>query len=300
MFDPIHDSIHRAVMCQEVIRTLRPEPGKIIVDCTVGGAGHAQEILKAIIPGGKLVGIDRDQKALAIARQRLEQFKESCILIHDDFRNLTKILEGLNIERVGGAVFDLGLSSHQLEKAERGFSIKLDGPLDMRMDERGKISAFDLVNYLTEKEISKLLEDFGQERWHSRIAARIVRERKTKPIATTAQLANIILDAIPYRGRGKIHPATRTFQALRIAVNRELEAMEIGIPQAIKLLGSGGRICVISFHSLEDRIVKWEFRKFASSGTVNILTKKPLKPSQEEVMENPRARSAKLRVAEKV
>lgn len=293
--------LHEPVLIGEVIRFLNPEPGKIIVDATIGGAGHAKEILHRITPGGFLVGIDRDSESLKIAYERLKLQKGLFELRHGNFRDLKQVLADLNIKEVDGILMDLGISSIQLEKAERGFSIKSDGPLDMRMDREKGITARDIINGFTEGEISDLIKEFGEERFHRRIARGILAARKKKNINTTGELTEIILRSLPYRkGREKIHPATRTFQALRIKVNEELTVLEealLGLPGVIK---KGGRICVISFHSLEDRIVKNALREFKAKGTFRILTKKPVVAGETEVLKNPRARSSKLRAAERI
>lgn len=292
---------HTPVMLEQTLEYLNLSPGEIIVDMTIGTGGHAQAILERIMPKGKLIGIDRDQESLALASERLRQMGEACEFVYGNFIDIDNILGRLNIKKIDGVLFDLGLSSFQLEDSHRGFSFQYEGPLDMRLDRNSYISAYDLVNNLTQEEISTLLWNFGQERWHNRIARLLVREREKQPIATTLQLSNIVVKAIPYRHRyHRIHPATRTFQAIRIAVNRELEALEVAIAKSIELLDKTARICVISFHSLEDRIVKLSFRKAASKGEVNIITPKPLTPTQAEIKDNPSSRSAKLRVAERL
>lgn len=293
---------HIAVMCSEVIEYLRPKSGRIILDCTVGGGGHSKAILERISPSGRLIGIDRDEQALNIARERLQEYENLSTLVCDNFRNLDSVLDRLKIAKVNGVLFDLGISSFQFEDNSRGFSIKLNGPLDMRMDRRGQsTTAYKLVNELPQDEIIHILRTFGEERWAKRIALRIIGERERAPIATTAQLAELIVKAMPHsRGYQKIHPATRTFQALRIVVNEELSNLEEGLAKAIDYLTPGARICVLSFHSLEDRIVKHLFRKFSEQGLLNILTRKPIRPTPQEVEANARSRSAKLRVGEGV
>jgi 16S rRNA (cytosine1402-N4)-methyltransferase len=288
---------HIPVMCKEVIENLRLKSGNTVVDCTIGCGGYAQAILKEIGPKGKLIGLDRDRQALAIAEDRLTRFS-NCVFIQDNFRNINQIFEKLEITRVDGMVFDLGVSSLQLETAERGFSMRLDAPLDMRMDRNLRLSAFDLVNFLPEVSLSEILKKYGQERWHNRIARAIVKERKNSMIVSTKQLADLVKRITPVR-HAKIHPATRTFQALRIAVNDELEALREGLHKVVNYLNPGARICIVSFHSLEDRIVKHQFRTWAQEGKFKIITKKPITPTKEEISQNPRARSAKLRVAEK-
>ncbi len=290
---------HVPVMLNEVLEYLNLAPGKTIVDATLGTAGHGLEIIKRIRPTGRLIGIDRDRQSLSIARERLADFKGSYELVHANFMNLDTVLSGLNIKKVDGIIFDLGVSSFQLEDAQRGFSFQSQGPLDMRLDTDSYISAYDLVNNLNEEEISALLWNFGQERWHNRIAHLLVKERQSHPISTTAELSDIVVRAIPPRYRSyRIHPATRTFQAVRIAVNRELEALSSAIEKAIAFLDKNARICVISFHSLEDRIIKFAFRKAESEHILRIITPKPLVPSETEIENNPPSRSAKLRVGE--
>mgnify|MGYP000604333334 CR=1 FL=1 len=288
-------------MLNEVIEFLNPKQGKIIVDATVGTGGHSQTIVKLISPEGKLIGIDRDYESLAVVKERLKEPADNCELVYGNFKDIDKILEDLKVKTIDGILFDLGVSSFQLENAERGFSFQKEGPLDMRLDRNSYISAYDLVNNLNEEEISALLWNFGQERWHNRIAHRLVAERGKSPIATTSELSKIVVGAIPYRYRHyRIHPATRTFQAIRIAVNRELEILEQALIKAIDFLNKGARICVISFHSLEDRIVKHTFRKEAAKARVRLITPKPLSPSREEIRQNPSSRSSKIRVAERI
>jgi len=287
-------------MIEEVMRYLDPEPGEVIVDCTVGEGGHASRILGAIRPGGRLIGIDQDEEVLARTKEKLKDYDGLYTLLWENFKNLDSILKRLKVTRIDGALFDLGLSSFQLEAPARGFSFQREAPLDMRMDKRRKITAFDLVNHLAQAEMAKILRDFGGERWSNRIARQIVRARKNGPITTTTQLAEIVRRAVPDRNRYKrIHPATRTFQAFRIMVNQELEALETGLSATIGALAEGSRVLVISFHSLEDRIVKNKFKKFAKAGVLEILTKKPIRPRADEVRVNPRCRSAKLRVGRK-
>lgn len=286
---------HIPVLLKGVIEYLDCRPNKIYVDCTVGEGGHAEEILNKTFPEGRLIGIDRDADALKVAEERLRRFANRFVLINDDFENISEILKEQGIERVDGILFDLGVSSLQLEDAGRGFSFLTDAPLDMRMDRREKVKASDLINTLSEDELRELIYRYGEERWAKRIAAAIVRERRKKPIERTSQLVEVITRAVPapYRYR-RIHPATRTFQTLRIAVNRELEVLPRALQEASGHLNVGGRLCVISFHSLEDRIVKNTLKSLP----LRVLTKKPVTPSEEEITINPRARSAKLRAAE--
>lgn len=295
------EKFHIPVMLGEVVDYLNLGPGKVIVDATIGTGGHSKEILKRIMPGGRLIGIDRDEESLAVARERLSANSSACEFVYGNFIDLDAILKDLNIKKIDGILFDLGISSYQLENPGRGFSFQYDGPLDMRLDRNSYISAYDLVNNLNEDEISAMLWNFGEERWHNRIARFLVEEREKHAITTTEQLSKVVVKAIPPKYRHyRIHPATRTFQAVRIAVNRELQTLEVAINKALQLLESSARICVISFHSLEDRIVKFGFRKAAAEGKIKIITAKPLTPQVAEIKENPSSRSSKLRVAEKL
>jgi 16S rRNA (cytosine1402-N4)-methyltransferase len=299
----VEQKFHTPVMLNEVLNYLNLRPGNIVVDATIGTGGHGKEILGRITPSGKLIGIDRDEDSLSIASERLRDFSDSCEFVHGNFIDIDIILKNLGVKKIDAILFDLGVSSFQLEDPHRGFSFQYEGPLDMRLDRSSYISAYDLVNNLNEDEISTLLWNFGQERWHNRIAHLLVQERERHPIATTSQLANIVIKSIPYRYRHRhhrIHPATRTFQAVRIAVNRELETLEIALNKALSLLEKKARMCVISFHSLEDRVVKLSFRKAATEGIVNIITPKPLTPTLYEIETNPSSRSAKLRVLERL
>ncbi len=299
----VEEKLHIPVMLHEVIDYLDPAPGQIIVDATLGTGGHSLEILKKITPGGRLIGIDRDEDSLAICRQRFSEFSGSYELVHANFVDLDQVLEKLGIDKIDGIVFDLGISTYQLKDIERGFSFQQEGPLDMRMDKSSYISAYDLVNNLNENEISHLLWSFGQERWHNRIAHLVVEERRNQPISTTRQLADLVMRAIPYRyrkGYYRIHPATRTFQAVRIAVNRELEILESAVKKAVAILRKKAKICVISFHSLEDRVIKHTFRALKADGLIDIITAKPMTPADSEVAANPSSRSSKFRVAERI
>ncbi|MFH1856242.1 MAG: 16S rRNA (cytosine(1402)-N(4))-methyltransferase RsmH [Candidatus Omnitrophota bacterium] len=295
----MRENYHVSVMSREVFTYLMPQPGQTFVDCTVGCAGHAEQILKAIMPGGRLIGIDQDKEALKIAQDRLKNYGDCLTLVHDNFSNIKNILKNCGVEKVHGILFDLGISSLQIDSKTRGFSFQHDAPLDMRMNQESKITAFDLINNLTEDELCKIIWNYGEDRWARKIARLIVLERRENPIVTTSQLSNIILRAISFKRKEKISPATRTFQALRIAVNRELDTLEKGLDEAIDFLESQARVCVISFHSLDDRIVKRIYRKKAQEHKIKIITKKPLVPSWQEILDNPRSRSAKLRVAEK-
>ncbi|MCK4859410.1 MAG: 16S rRNA (cytosine(1402)-N(4))-methyltransferase RsmH [Candidatus Omnitrophica bacterium] len=288
---------HKPVMLNEVIKYLQPKRGDIIVDCTVGAGGHSYEIAKLILPEGKLIGIDQDREVLNLAQERLRDFK-NCTLVHQNFRDINFVLQDLGIAKVDGLLFDLGLSSFQLDDPQRGFSFRSSGYLDMRMDRENSVTAFDLLNNLTSEELEKIFRQYSQERYARRVASAIMRARQEQVIETTIQLANIVKKAIPRRGA--IHPATRVFQALRIAVNQELENLSAVLSKAINFLKPKGKICVLSFHSGEDRIVKNEFKKFFQSKTLHLLTKKPIISSKKEISDNPRARSAKLRIGEKI
>ncbi len=293
--------MHRPVLLKEVIEALEPAPGKVVVDCTVGLGGHAEAILDKITPGGRLIGIDKDAEAIEIAKDRLSRFGESVIFVHGGFDDLKVIFEKSGIEKADGFLFDLGVSSMQIDSAVRGFSFRYDAPLDMRMDKESQVNACDIVNGSGEAELSWILEHYGEERFSRRIAKAIVSVRKTAPIETTAELVEAIVRAVPYKVRhGRVHVATRTFQALRIAVNKELPALEEGLDEAIGLLKPSGLICVISYHSLEDRIVKNKFKEAKAGGILELIYKKPLIPGEAEMEENPRSRSAKLRLAKKV
>lgn len=293
--------LHTPVMLTEILDYLNLRPGQTIVDATIGTGGHSRYILERIMPGGRLVGIDRDQDSLTVAREELKSYSDSCDFVYGNFMEIDNILKSLGIKHVNGIVFDLGISSFQLEDRSRGFSFQYEGPLDMRLDKNSYISAYDLINNLNEEEISDMLWSFGQERWHNRIAHLLVKERQRCPIATTLQLSKIVTMAVPSRYRYyRIHPATRTFQAVRIAVNRDLENLKVALVKAMESLAQSGRLCVISFHSLEDRLVKWGLRELASMGKVKIITAKPLVPGEDEARDNPSSRSAKLRVAERI
>lgn len=293
--------LHVPVMNREVITYLNLEMGNCIVDCTLGTAGHSIEMARIIGQQGRLIAIDRDNESLIVAKERLKEFWDRCTFVQSDFRRIDEVLNNLKINEVDGILFDLGISSFQLENPQRGFSLRNDGPLDMRMDKDSYISAHDLVNSLSEKEISSILKNFGEERWHNRIAHYLVQQRSKNPIESTQELSNLVMQAIPKRFQNqKIHPATRTFQAFRIAVNRELEALEIALDKCVDYLKNGARLCVISFHSLEDRIVKEKFKQFLKQGKLKLIEKKPLRPTFEETSDNPRSRSARLRIAERI
>ena len=291
--------MHLPVMLNEVISSLNLKPGYTVLDATIGGGGHAVEILKKISPGGKLIGLDADASALTIAANSLRDFGASYKLINENFRNLDEVLRSEGIQRLDACLLDLGISSFQIDEGSRGFSLRYDARLDMRMDPRLEMSAWDVVNRYKEEDIAELIRNYGEERFARRIARYIVHNRSESPIDTTEQLRELVHRALRGR-RGRIDPATRTFQAIRIEVNDELGALEEGLKKSIDHLASLRRIAVISFHSLEDRIVKNVFKLHALRGVLKIITKKPQTASREEAMDNPRARSAKLRVAERI
>jgi 16S rRNA (cytosine1402-N4)-methyltransferase len=294
-------AIHIPVMVEEVMKFLRCEPGRTYVDATLGGGGHAREILRKTAPNGLLIGVEWDEEAVSEARKTLGLFGGRIKIFHENFIYLPDLLKAMEVKEVDGILLDLGLSSFQLEKGERGFSFKGEGPLDMRMDQRMERTAADLVNHLSYEELESTLIEYGEERWANRIVKAIVRERNRSPIRTTEALRKIVYQAIPKRFQPKkIDPATRTFQALRIKVNDELENLRKILGVGWDLLRRGGRICVISFHSLEDRIVKETFRKLEIERKMVVLTRRPIRPSEEEQKKNPRCRSAKLRCAERV
>ena len=295
---------HKPVMLNEVISFIKPGKGDIIVDATIGAGGHSRQILKMIEPDGLLIGIDRDAEILKIAGRYLSKISESYKLYQADYVDLDYILNKLEISEVQGILLDLGVSSLQLDSAERGFSFVKEGPLDMRMDRTQGITAEDLLKRLSEKEMADIFWRYGEEGRSRRIAKAIIQERRRgTEIKTTTQLAKIVEKALytpgKYQKRRRIHPATRVFQALRIAVNDELKSLEYFLNNVCEFLASGSRIVVISFHSLEDRLVKSAFRKGQDASSLKILTKKPLSPLDSEIRENVRARSAKLRVAER-
>ena len=304
-------------MPKEVLYYLNCRPGKIYVDATIGGCGHAGKILKRILPDGLLIGIDQDMDAIANAENVLESYASNIRLFHGNFIYLPDFLSQLKIAAVDGILLDLGVSLHQIENSGRGFSFRKDEPLDMRMDKQSGETAENLLNNLARNDLQNLFHNYGEERWAKQIAHKIVDVRKQKKIRTSNQLAKIIIDAIPGRAlsKQKIHPATRVFMALRIAVNQELDRLKSFMEQAVDFLNPGGRLCVLSFHSLEDRIVKQQFKALAKGCScppqmpmcvcgqkpqVSILTKKVARPSSEEVMANPMARSTRLRAVEKL
>ena len=299
--ETMKEAYHYPVMYREVLELLSIGKRKVVVDCTTGIGSHAYKLLEAMDKEGFLIGIDRDWDSLNVAKARLEPFRGRFSLVRGNFANLDRILSDLDIGEADAFLFDLGISTYQLSDPTRGFSFLEEGPLDMRMDRDSFLSAYDLVNNLSEVELGNIFKKFGEERYSRRVAHFLVEARKGKPISTTNQLRDLIVKATPGRARGgRIHPATRIFQALRIAVNRELEAIETALSCAVSHLASGGRIGVISFHSLEDRIVKHLYKDYSAKNILKIINKKPLIPTEEERGENPPSRSAKLRVAEKI
>ena len=304
-------AIHAPVLLEETVQALAVEPGGRYIDCTVGSGGHAAAILESSAPGGQLLGIDADPDALKAARERLKAYGAGVLLVNDNFANLQATCFRYNFYPVHGILFDLGLSSLQLDDSRRGFSFQRDGPLDMRFDPGQLVTAADIVNTLPEGELAHLLESYGEERYGRRIAHSIVRER---PVTTTLELAQIVERAVPGM-RGRIHPATRAFQALRIAVNHELDNLEMALAQAVDLLGFDGRLVVISYHSLEDRIVKQFMQRESRDcicppqtprcicghkASLRLINKKVITPSPAEIKLNPRSRSARLRAAERI
>jgi len=287
---------HQPVLVKELMQYLNPREGQIIVDCTIGEGGHAIRILEGIGERGMLIGLDKDAEILELARRKLSG-RPNVRLKHMDFANLPEALHELGFGKVDGALFDLGISSYHLERPERGFSFMAEGPLDMRMDRGQQKTAADLLNTLPEAELAKIIREYGEEPKARRIALRIVKARKEAPVNSTGQLKELIVRATGGR-HGARHAATRTFQALRIAVNDELGALHRALKALPEVLLPGGRAVVISFHSLEDRIAKRTFRELVSAGWAKVLTPKPVLPSLEEVEKNPRSRSAKLRALE--
>ncbi|MDP2895510.1 MAG: 16S rRNA (cytosine(1402)-N(4))-methyltransferase RsmH [bacterium] len=306
---------HVPVLLEEVLEFLRCLPSGTFVDCTVGLGGHARAILERIRPSGGLIAIDADTEALQQARSNLAAWKEKVTYVQASYRRLSETLQRLGVRDVAGILLDLGMSSAQVESPSRGFSFSRRGPLDMRYDRRQPLTAADIVNRYPEKDLVKILREFGEEKAAKRIAAAIVRRREEWPLSTTDELAELVASvARPRPARGGIHPATKAFQALRVAVNDELGALSEALPQAIEVLRPGGRLIVLSYHSLEDRIVKQTFRGFEKGcvcppsfpvcrcgrvSEVEVLTRKPMRPSEEEIRRNPRSRSARMRVCER-
>lgn len=292
------DAHHEPVLLAEVLAALEPGRGGVFVDCTVGLGGHSRALLEQ--GASRIVGFDRDLDGLAVARETLAEFGERVTLVHADYRSLVRSLEALAVAEIAGLVADLGVSSMQLQAAGRGFSFRKDEPLDMRMDRSSGATAADLLRDASEQEIADAIFRFGEERHSRRVARAIVAARERAPLTTTGQLAEIVRRAVPHRGYQRIDPATRTFQALRIWVNRELEGLDVFVRDAVRVLSPGGRAAIISFHSLEDRVVKHAMRELERDGRVRLVTRKPVGPSDEELSRNPRARSAKLRAAERL
>lgn len=306
---------HIPVLLNETIEGLNIKSDGIYVDGTLGGAGHSLEIVKRLTTG-KLIGIDQDLNAIEKSKEVLKDYLDKIVLIHSNYSNIKEIMSDLNIERVDGILLDLGVSSHQLDEGERGFSYNKDAPLDMRMNTDSNFTAWDVVNKYSEKELERIIFNYGEEKWAKRIAKFIVEARNTKTIDTTLELVDLIKKAIPKKVRMEgHHPAKKTFQAIRIEVNNELKVLEESIPTMVRQLNKGGRLCIITFHSLEDRIVKKAFIELNKDcicppelpvcvcdkeKEIEIITKKPIVPSNEEMDRNPRSRSSKLRIAERV
>ncbi len=309
------DFKHVSVLLDETITGLNIKPDGIYVDGTLGGGGHAYEVLKRLSPKGRLIGIDQDGEALKAAGERLKEFENQVTLVRDNYCEIERVLKDLNIETVDGIVLDIGVSSYQLDNLERGFSYKSDAPLDMRMDTRQGLTAADVVNTYSENELFKIIKEYGEDKFAKNIAKHIVLARKDKPLETTEELSNVIKRTIPMKVQAKGgHPAKKTFQAIRIEVNRELTVLKESIDKMIEHLNPDGRICIITFHSLEDRIVKMKFRENENPCTCppdfpvcvcgkeskgRVVTRKPIIPSEEEIKVNKRAKSSKLRIFER-
>ena len=309
------DFKHISVLLDETIDGLDIKPDGIYVDGTLGGGGHSYEILKRLSPKGRLIGIDQDGEALKAAGERLKEFENQITLVRSNYCEIDKVLKELNVEKVDGILLDIGVSSYQLDNLERGFSYKSDAPLDMRMDTRQELTAADVVNTYSENELFKIIKDYGEDKFAKNIAKHIVLARKEKPLETTKELSEVIKRAIPMKVQAKGgHPAKKTFQAIRIEVNQELTVLKESIDKMIDLLKPNGRICIITFHSLEDRIVKTKFRENENPCTCppnfpvcvcgkkskgKVVTRKPIIPSEDEIEENKRAKSSKLRIFER-
>jgi len=302
-------NFHIPVMSERVLDLLITRKEGIYIDCTLGGGGHSEEIIKKIYPDGLLIGLDQDIEALEFSRERLSKNQDRVVIVKSNFNDLKLLLQDLGINQVTGVLFDLGLSSYQVDTKVRGFSFLEENLLDMRMDLSRRIDARYIVNQYSEQELVEIFSKYGEERFSRSIARMIVKKRKEKRIETTRQLAELVTNIYARfkKKRWNIHPATRVFQALRIEVNRELEILSKALIDSVKQLEPNGRICVISYHSLEDRIVKHSFREMARDDFINlnkygvkVMSKKPIYPSEDEIKENHRARSAKMRVAEKI
>jgi 16S rRNA (cytosine1402-N4)-methyltransferase len=307
---------HRSVLLDECIEGLNIKPDGIYIDGTAGGGGHSYHIAERLTEGGRLIAIDRDDAAIAAAGERLKPFEDRVTIVRNNFSSIADVCMMLGIDKIDGVLLDLGVSSYQLDTAERGFTHNTDAPLDMRMDRRGSLDAFTVVNTYSADELKRVLWNYGEEKFAPKIVSAIIKRREKELIKTTGELVDIIKSAIPASAReGGHHPAKRTFQAIRIEVNGELDAIEPAIRNAKEIMNEGGRIVIITFHSLEDRIVKQTYADMASGCTcprslpicvcgkkpeVKVLTKKPILPSELELEENPRSRSAKLRVCEKL
>lgn len=306
---------HKSVLLDETIESLNIKPNGIYVDGTLGGGGHSYEIAKRLTDGGRLIGIDQDEDAIRAAKERLSEFADRVTIVRDNYCNMPKVLDELGISKVDGILLDIGVSSYQLDEAERGFTYKQDAPLDMRMDQRQEMTAKDIVNGYSEADLYRIIRDYGEDKFAKNIAKHIVQARQIKPVETTFELDEIIKAAIPmkFRATGG-HPAKKTFQAIRIELNRELEVLDESIDAMTDLLNDNGRLCIITFHSLEDRIVKTRFRKNENPCTCppdfpvcvcgkkpkgKVITRKPIVPDEEELEENKRAKSSKLRVFER-
>ena len=307
---------HKSVLLEETIDNLNIKPDGIYVDGTLGGAGHSEQIVKRLGEGGRLIGIDQDEDAIAAASKRLEPYGDKVTIVRDNYQNFRRILDELNIQKVDGILLDLGVSSYQLDNADRGFTYRVDAPLDMRMDNRQTKTAKDIVNDYSEAELFRILKDYGEERYAKSIAYHICKYRENKVIETTEELNDIIRGSIPAKARnGQGHPSKQTFQAIRIELNRELDVLRDSIDVMIARLNPGGRLCIITFHSLEDRIVKLAFRKnenpcicppnfpVCTCGRKplgKVITRKPIIPGERELEENSRSKSSKLRVFEAI
>ena len=304
---------HVPVLLKETIEWLACKPGGTFVDCTLGLGGHARPVLERIQPDGRLIAIEADAETLEKTRRTLFAWRENVTFVHDNFRNLEEILNRADVSRVDGILLDLGFSAAQVGEASRGFSLYKPGPLDMRFDRRQSLTAAEIVNRYPEKEIVRILREYGEERSAAGIAAAILRRRKESEFSSTTELAQLVARVVP-PSRKRIHPATKAFQALRIAVNREIESLTLALPQAITALNPEGRLVVLSYHSLEDRVVKHTLRRFEKGcvcppsfpvcrcgriSEIDVMTKKPIRPSQSEVQSNPRSRSVRMRVCQR-